>query len=366
MDSLTDFERALSTCRPTTHFGHAKKITALAWSPRGTVATGSSDSSLRTWEVDPTGSVRRGEELKGHAAPAAVDAAAWSLSSPFLLASGATDRSVRLWDVRAPARCAGAAGTKGQALSLAWTPDGSGVVMGARDDTLILLDVRRMGGGAPGGGGGGARPGAGAAGAPPLAPPLASLAFKEELNEFAFSPRTGLLYLGLGLPEEGSVGVFALGGGGFAEVARVKCHTAPVTHLRFSGDGSRFATGSGDACVCVWDAEELAVVLVCDRAEAQIRSLSWTADGAHLAVASGDKEDSAKVLEVVRTGDGSRVAAVAAGPGVVNHAAWAPHGPLLAFASEPPAPPAGRAAALPGGAAYEGGALKVLAAPTAA
>jgi THO complex subunit 3 len=358
---LTDFERSISSARPVTHFGHTKKVTSLAWSSRGVVATGSSDSSLRTWEVEPSGGVRRGEELKGHAPPAAVDAVAWSPTAPSVLASGATDRSVRLWDMRSGARCVGAAGTKGQALSLAWTPDGGSVVMGARDDTLIVLDARRMGGA-----GAAVRGGAGAgAGAAPPAAPLASLAFKEELNEFAFSPRSGLLFLGLGLPDEGSVGVFALGGErGLAEVARVKCHTAPVTHLRFSPDGSRFATGSGDACVCMWDAEEVAVRTVCDRAEAQVRSLSWSRCGAYLAVASGDKEDSAKVLEVARAGDGGRVGVVAAGAGVVNHAAWAPHAHVIAFASEnPAAAAAARAppASLPGGAAYEGGALKVLA-----
>ncbi len=111
--------------------------------------------------------------------------------------------------------------------------------------------------------------------------------------------------------------------------------------------------------MCLWDARENAVVSVFDRAEAQLRGLSWSRAGTHLAVASGDKEESAKILEVVRVSDGTRVVSMpcpaAINPGCVS---WAPHANLLAYAVED----AGSAKVneKPGGDRFEAGALKLL------
>ena len=401
---LTPFERSIAASikTPTTHFGHLKKCTSLGWSAAGVAASGSSDTTVRTWHVEPTGGLRGCDVLKGHTG--AVDALSWCPDTPSVLATGATDRSVRLWDTRAGWRCTGTVATKGQALSLAWTPDCACVVMGTRDDSLVVIDVRRATSGAAG-----------------SAATLCSTSFKEEINEFAFSPATGLLFVGLGalqqgLTDEGALGIFSLsgvgagglaaaagssssssssssgGGGGGAggaqqqqqqqqaslqqqqqqaslqqqpttsvlsEVARVSCHTAPITHLRFSPTGSHFATGSGDSCVCLWDAAEMAVVGVFDRAEAQLRGISWSRTGAHLAVASGDKEGSTKCLEVVRVADGTRVVAMpcpaAINPGCVS---WAPHANLLAYAVEDCG--SAKISEKPGGERFEAGALKLL------
>jgi cell division cycle protein 20 (cofactor of APC complex) len=119
---------AASTRAPLTHFGHAKKVTSLGWSTAGVVATGSSDTSIRTWHLEASGGLRQCDVLKGHSG--AVDALSWCPASPCVLASGATDRSVRLWDTRAGWRCTGTVATKGQALSLAWTPDCEFVLFG--------------------------------------------------------------------------------------------------------------------------------------------------------------------------------------------------------------------------------------------
>ena len=459
---MSALERAIVSAKPQLHYGHTKKvrlaapavhllhrrftrigpppppsqIMSLAWSSTGhLVATGSGDFSVRTWSLDPTGAPRRSDALRGHAG--AVDAVAWSPTAPAVLASGATDRTVRLWDTRVGAgRCTSVVGTsKSQALSLTWTPDGLGVAVGTRDDLLLFIDTRKASGGA----GTGGMPAVGSAGAgAPAAPATAAAAaaaaataaaaptaavvsstqFREELNEFAFAPtgcgsHSGLLFAGLGSKtatvEEGAVGVFSLhgmgglgsgggdgvgagagagagagrgvedrgssgstgGGGGITELGRVSAHTAPITQLRFSPSGAYFATGSGDASVCVWDAADGGVMRVFDRPESAVWSLSWSPDGGHLAIASGDKEDEAKHLELIRVIDGTRVR-VFSSPAAVHHVAWAPHACVLAYSTEDASGPGAaqhvfdgsgrvRADKQPGGAAYEAGGLRVLA-----
>lgn len=52
--------------------------------------------------------------------------------------------------------------------------------------------------------------------------------------------------------------------------------------------GKYFATGSADALVSVWDAEELACVRVLSRLDWPVRTISFSYDGKLLASASED------------------------------------------------------------------------------
>ena len=173
-------------------------------------------------------------------------------------------------------------------------------------------------------------------------------------------------------------------GAALVEVARVGAHRAPTTHVRFSPDGAWLATGAGDAICLLWDPVSLAVARVVDRAESAIRGFSFTAAGAHIAIASGDLDDAARALDVVRVADGTKIAGVAVSPqaaavGVGQNqntttaatqpltraVSWALHADWLAVAVDDLGPrtaddPPRSAAVLPGGAAYEAGAVKVL------
>ena len=202
--------------------------------------------------------------------------------------------------------------------------------------------------------------------------------FPQELNEFAFTP-SGLAYCAMGVRgvavDEGMVGIYSIpplplplqtvppvaavapvGAGAsslaassvsapstapssspsslsVSEVARVRGHTSSIVVLRFDPTFTHFATGAGDSIVCIWDAAEVTCVRTIDRAESQIRGVSFSHTGEHIAIASGDRDDAHKTLDVVRVGDGTRVKALSAKDGV-NFLGWSPHGNILAYAMD--------------------------------
>ena len=99
------------------------------------------------------------------------------------------------------------------------------------------------------------------------------------------------------------------------------------------------------------------------KADTQVRGVSFSHTGEHLAIAAGDRDESTKALDIVRVADGSRVRSLPLREGGVNFLAWAPHAALLAFALDDSS--AGRApppSAAPGHLAppTEAGALRLL------
>lgn len=315
--------------------GHSKRISALAWSTGSDsiVATGSGDSTVKLWAIDGSGQGPKAGSsatLRGHTG--SVEALAWAPEpGGAILASGASERAVKLWDTRS-GKATNTISIKGQPLSMVWTHDGSGLAVGSRDDSLSLIDTRK-------------------------GRIAATVQFSQELNEFAITPE-GLLYAALvqrSVTDDGYVGVYKLQADlcGLSAVGRVSAHTSTVLQLRFSPDGKQFVTGSADSCVTIWDAGETAAVRMLDRADSQIRALAWSGDSSLLAVSAGDKDDAAKTLDIVRVADGSRVRTISL-PQAINHVAWAPHAPLLAFAIDDQK--------MPPGTAFDAGCLRLLAA----
>lgn len=119
--------------------GHSGPVLALAASPDGKgFCSGGADATIRVWEPGPWRSVR---SLNNHLGP--VNALAFrpaqSGGRPATLASAGGDSTVRIWQpgigrmvriVRLPS----------PVLGLAWTPDGSRLLAGAKDGRLRTID----------------------------------------------------------------------------------------------------------------------------------------------------------------------------------------------------------------------------------
>lgn len=130
--------------------GHTQPVSALAWSPAGAlVATGGMDQQVRLF--DATGRLVR--RLCCH--KAAVTAIAFSPKGD-RVATGSEDRDVIIWDVATGRRLhvltvpddeevliAADQGRFGTVTSLAWSPDGSLLAVGATDRTVRIWTTER-------------------------------------------------------------------------------------------------------------------------------------------------------------------------------------------------------------------------------
>jgi len=114
--------------------GHTGVVTAVAVLPDGRLVSGSSDNTLRVWDVQ---SGRTLAILQGHSG--VVNAVA--VLPDGCLVSGSSDRTLRVWDVQSGRTLATLQGHSSWVKAVAVLPDGR-LVSGSDDKTLRVWDVQ--------------------------------------------------------------------------------------------------------------------------------------------------------------------------------------------------------------------------------
>ena len=123
-----DTERVLNTLE-----GHTGDVWGVAFSPEGTLASGSADGTIRLW--DATGQSLN--TLEGHA----DDVRSVAFSPDGTLASGSADGTIRLWDVATGQLKQTLEGHTSEVWSVAFSQDGSILASGSLDGTTLVWDV---------------------------------------------------------------------------------------------------------------------------------------------------------------------------------------------------------------------------------
>jgi WD40 repeat protein len=241
--------------------GHTGAVNTLAFAPDSKVlASGSSDKTVRLWKLDSS-TPERGATLEGHRAR--VSTLAFSPDGT-TLASGSDDNSVKLWDVRTG---------KGGSFDgrLQFSQDCKLLVSHA-NKALWLWDL---------------------SGARPL-PPGKLQEFAGGAWSVAFAPDGRTLAI-VGNPADRdttTVGVWRLDSVPPQLLGKIEERGRFVTRPQYSPDGMTLATSGGpDKRVRLWDltGETFKPKAVLEGHTDEVRSLAFSPDGRTLAAAGADR-----------------------------------------------------------------------------
>jgi WD40 repeat protein/serine/threonine protein kinase len=272
------------------------QVNASTFSPDGKqLATGRSDKTVKLWNV-ATG--REIATLKGHID--AIYSLAFSSDGKKLASgSGSADRTVKLWDTATGLELATLKGHGHRVLSIAFSPDGKKVASGCYDRSVKLWDTSS-------------------------GRELATLKHGHAVWAVAFSPDGKMLVSG---SEDREVKLWNVDTG--QELVTLKGHGDAIYSLAFSPDGKKVASGSKDRTVKLWDAAAGRELVTLKGHGGAIFQVMFSPDGKRLASRSiGDR-----TLKVWDTTTGQELATFKGHAYPVYSVAFAPDGKHLASGS---------------------------------
>ena len=228
-----------------------------------------------------------------------------------MLASGASDDTVILWDVRNREQIATLEGHTGEILSLSFSPDGALLASGS-SGMVILWDVRTR---------------EQIATLDGHTSTVGSISTFHWVNSVSFSPDGTMLASGA---SDGTVILWDVRTR--EQITTLDGHTSTVHSLSFlpDADGVLLASGASDGTVILWDVRTREQITTLDGHTSTVHSWSFSLDGALLASGASD---GTVILWDVRTRE-QITTLVSTGMDWVNSVLFSPDGTMLASAGE--------------------------------
>jgi len=280
---------------------HSAKVHSVDWNFDGRrLASGSFDKTVCIFSIEHDRLVKD-QTFSAH--NDSVDQLCWHATHPDLLSTASGDKTVRVWDARMKKGIA-TVNTKGENLNITWSPDGNSIAVGNKDDLVTFIDARMF---------------------KIRTENLNDFEskFKFEVNEIEWNKSSNLFFLTSG---EGYIHIFD-----YPELTTVhviQAHPANCICIEFDPTGKYFATGSADALVSLWDADEIACLRTFSRLDWPVRTLSFNHDGTMLASGSEDL-----LIDISHVETGERVVGVPVETPTFT-VAWHPRVNLLAYAGD--------------------------------
>ncbi|KAE8152144.1 WD40-repeat-containing domain protein [Aspergillus avenaceus] len=319
-------------------------IRTIAWNPTGQlIATGSADRTLRIWNPERA-QVKYSTDLRGHTA--GIEKVLFNPARDSELASCSTDGTVRFWDVRSKT-CVSRLDVGGEAFTLSWSADGSTMVVGRKDDTLIPISVESP-----------STPTMLTDGVQPPKPTSSQTTYKIleshpqpiQTNATTFSHH-------IATPTSPDLHLFATTGEGTVKILdypsfniqhTLNAHTSACLSIALAPTGRYLAIGGSDALVSLWDTTDW----ICRRTVSSnnggaVRGVSWSFDGRFICGACDEVGCGGNGIEIFHAETGESVYTVPTGGGVnsgIPAVAWHPSRYWLAYSTTADGPGGGSGA----------------------
>ncbi|KAL5115205.1 hypothetical protein ACEQ8H_006879 [Pleosporales sp. CAS-2024a] len=292
----------MDNVRPSASVPVQHYIRTLAWNASGTfIATGAADRTLRIWNPERT-HVKNSTELRtpGVTALTTLERVAFHPVNENELASCGSDGMVRFWDIRSKASV-GEVKVGETPFTLAWTPDGSDIVAGRKDNVLAAIDRTAL-------------------------RVLAEHRQPLQTNQCVFDWAGNHLFLTAG---DGTIKLVDYPS--FEPVLTLNAHTSSCYAITMSPSGEYVAAGGGDALVSLWDTQEWICVRTFDLTKELVKSIDFSFDGSYITAGSDDKEE--KKLRIAHVETGEVVHSIDM-PTAAAHVAWHPCRYILAYSAD--------------------------------
>lgn len=296
-DSLgnVEFSNITTGASDKTFAAHQSKVTAIALSPDGTrLATGSHDKRLNIWDINGT----LINPFIGHY----NDVVSLDFSTDGTkLASCAYDKTVRIWGLF-PGNLLHTFHDNTEIVnSVSLSPDGSKMVAGSNDATIMFFDVS----------------------SDEYPTPWSFMGHTAKVASIAFSPDGNNLITG-GYDNKVKLWDATFG----ILLKNFSGQISPIIAAAFTSDGTKIISAGADSRVKVWNATTSASVSTVSGQDTTITSIAFSPDRSQFACAGNDN-----LIKLRDAKNGSLIKSFTGHLDTIKSIAFSPNGILLASAS---------------------------------